>query len=170
MATSAKAEAWEGESLAPELLLVITTKLPDLGALDSLLRASPNTFRLFNTENVVKITESILSSGSIHQHVRVIIYVIALIRSSALPISNLDDFTEQVMLEAMKTWPPALGSGFNPIRRSPTTSAVLRSILSTYRRITILTQGCLEFYLDRYRSLRPQHLADKTFRLHGVHP
>jgi len=172
MTTLTKGEAHNGlECLAPEVLLMIATQLPDLVSLDSLLRASPNTFRLFNNGNAVKITEAVLSAGFTHHHIRVIICVIVLIRSSNLPIHNLDDFRKQVTLEAMENRTPTPGSGFSPIHLSPTTTpAVLRSILASARRITCLTLDCLEYYLAQFRSLKPQHVIDRKFQLVGYQP
>lgn len=155
------------ECLAPELVLMIATQLPDLISLDSLLRASPNSFRIFNHGNAVKITELVLSAGFTHPHIRVIICVMALIRSSTLPISlsTLDSFRKQVTLEAMENRTSSPTHIFQN-----TTPAVLRSILATTRRITCLTLDCLEHYLARFRSLRPQHLVDREFHWHGIQP
>lgn len=159
------------ECLAPELVLMIATQLPDLISLDSLLRASPNTFRIFNNGNAVKIIESVLSAGFTHPHIRVIICVMALIRSSTLPISTLDGFRKQVTLEAMENRTFTPGSSFSPTHLfQNTTPAVLRSILAATRRITCLTLNCLEHYLARFRSLRPQHLVDREFHWHGIQP
>lgn len=89
------------ESLAPEILLVVVTELDDLVPLDCLMRAFPNNFRPFNSRHAVKIFDSVLSAGVIHSHTQTIIRVIAFIRSSALPMSNLQCFRRQVTVEAM---------------------------------------------------------------------
>lgn len=172
MATLTKSKAEIGiEYVPPEVLLMIATQLPNLLALDSLLRASPNTFRLFNSGNAVKITEAVLSGGSTNPHVRVIICVIALIRSSNLPIHSLDDFKSQVTFEVMENRTATSERGFSPTHLSPdTTPAVLRSILASVRRITCLTLDCLKYYLHQFRSLKPQHLIDRTFQLRGYQP
>lgn len=89
------------ESLAPEILLMVVTRLEDLVSLDCLIRASPDTFRLFDSRNAVKIFDSVLSAGAIHSTTQTIIRIIAFIRSSALPMSNLECFRRQVTVEAM---------------------------------------------------------------------
>ena len=62
------------EILAPELLLGIVTRLPDLISL-CLLRASPAVFRLFD-KYAVEIIEAVLSSGFTHHHIQVIIRIV----------------------------------------------------------------------------------------------
>lgn len=40
---------------------------------------------------------------------------------------------------------------------------LLRGLLASQRRIVRLTKSCLEFYLGRFRFLRPSHLVEKSF-------
>ncbi len=44
-----------------------------------------------------------------------------------------------------------------PLHCSPATS---RGILATFRRISFLTVNCLDFYLERFRELRPRRAVD----------
>jgi hypothetical protein len=89
------------ETLSPEIHLMIVTKFPDLVSLYSLVRASPAVYRLFNYY-AVEITEAVLAAGFTHGHIRVIICITTLIRSSTLPTLDLDSFTERVTHPAMK--------------------------------------------------------------------
>ena len=148
------------ESLAPEILLGIVTRLPDLISLGCLLSASPAVFRLFD-KYAVEITEAVLSSGFTHRHIQVIIRIVALIRSSALPIKNLANFQSYVTHEAIYRRLRKSSTGLAPERLSETTRpAILRSVLATNRRITCHAFDCLEHYLIRFRALRPKHPID----------
>lgn len=89
------------ETVPSEVLLNIVTRLPDLVSLDSLIRASPAAFRLFN-DFAVEITECVLAAGFTHGYIRLIIRIIALIRSSILPIPDLLSFQERVTKAVMK--------------------------------------------------------------------
>ena len=180
------------ETLQPEILLMIVKSLPDLESLHSMLRASPASFRLFNDDFAVEITEAVLAAGFLHGHIRVIICIIAMIRSGTLPISDLDSFKKRVTEPCMKRvyelgkdtgmvqvvvedkkklsaeeiarlgMPP---ESFTPIHLSRTTSpAILRSILATSYQITCLSINCFEYYLHRFRTLRRQHLVEEDFR------
>lgn len=146
------------ESLAPELLLCIVTKLLDLVCLDSLIRASPAALRLFE-EYAVEITEAVLTSpGVTHRHTAIIIRVIALIRSGTLPIQSLHDFRNHITEEAMfhRKWNPP--PGFAPDRLAASTHpATLRSILATNRQLVGYSFDLLALYLSRFRPLRPKH-------------
>ena len=145
------------ESLAPELLLGIVRRLPDLISLDCLLRASPAVLRLFD-QYAVEITEAVLSSGFTHRHIQVIIRIVALIRSSALPIKNLANFKSYITHEAMYRRVRKSSTGLAPERLSETTRpAILRSILATNRLITCYAFDCIEHYLIRFRALKPKH-------------
>jgi hypothetical protein len=146
------------ENLAPELLLMIINHIQDLVSLDSLLRSSPAIYRLFES-NAVSITEAVLSFGHIHGHTRVMIRIIALIRSSTLPkpLQNLQEFRRCVTYNALNNRVRPMKDGLSPSYLSEdTTPAVLRSILASARRIECLSLDCLEHYLSRFRALRPE--------------
>jgi hypothetical protein len=68
------------ENLSPELIFSILTHRPDLESLDSLIRASPVAFRVFNLQ-AATIFRTVLSSGSTHAYTCAIIRIIALIRA-----------------------------------------------------------------------------------------
>jgi hypothetical protein len=151
------------ENLAPEILLKVAIQLPDLASLDSALRASPMMFRVFD-EYAVEIIEAVLSSGHTHGHIRVIIRVIALIRSSTLPIASLAEFKKRVTLEAMQHRIRKSEDGFAPeMLPKETKSSILRGILATARTITCITIDCLQYYLDNFEALRPSHMLDQGF-------
>ena len=151
------------EYLATEILLKIMIQLPDLASLDSAIRASPMMFRVFD-EYAVEIMEAVLSSGHTHGHIRVIIRVIALIRSSTLPIASLAEFKKRVTLEAMQYRIRKSEDGFAPeVLSKETKSSVLRGILATARTTTCIAVGCLQYYLDIFEALRPSHMLDEGF-------
>ncbi len=104
------------------------------------------------------ITEAVLSSGFTHRHIQVIIRIVSLIRSSALPIKNLANFQSYVTHEAMYRRVRKSSTGLTPERLAETTRpAILRSILTTNRQIARYAFECLEHYLVRFRALRPEH-------------
>lgn len=120
-------------------------------------------FRLFD-EFAVEITEAILSSGYTNGHIRVIVRIIALLRSSTLPIHSLAEFKTRVTDEAMVFRVRKGPNGFAPEYLSKTTKpAVLRGILATTRVLTYTALDCLKYYLDRSRALRPEHPIDENF-------
>lgn len=159
------------ESLAPEILLMIVNQLPDLVTLDSLIKASPYAFRVFDDDHAVKIVESVLDAGFTHYHIRGIIGVISRIRSSELQIADLDAFRYLLAVDVLGNPDPTDLPRVCPINlpRS-TTSATLRSILASARRIESITLDCLDYYLLRFNQLAPRHLTDATFHWHGVQP
>jgi hypothetical protein len=141
-----------------------------LVTLDSLLRASPVINRFFDGY-AVEITEAILSSGFICGHIRVIIRVIALIRSSTLPIQNFREFELRVIRDALRYRSRVRRSreGFAPEHLAGDTKpAVIRSILATARQLTCISLDCLEFYLVRFRALRPDRLVDPKFKFNAT--
>jgi len=154
------------EDLAPELLLNIICRLPDLVSLDSLIRASPVISRLFN-DYAVEITEAILSSGYICGHIRVIVRIIALVRSGTLPIRDIREFTSRVAQEALRFRVRGSREGLSPEHLAKDTKpAIIRSILATARQLTWVSLDCLKFYLLRFRAIRPDHFVDKKFKFY----
>lgn len=155
------------ESLAPELLFPIMTHLPDLESLHDLLRASPAAFRLFGLRGI-EIFETILSFDSnIHEYTRALIRIVALLRSTALPsyVHDLISFKDLVRHETTSyRYNPARWK--HPPSRLPpyTSTTALHEVVATNRRIQRLTFDCVQYYLDRFKSLRPSHLADEGFR------
>lgn len=155
------------EGLPVELILMILRQLPDLTMLDSVLRASPSMNRAFDLY-AAEVAQAILLSGATCGHTCVIINIVALIRSSALP--ELRNFHQQVTAEAMWRYTRVRKSrdGFAPkYLASNTKPAVIRSILATNRRLTWLSIECLEFYLARFRSRKPRYpvAPDKNKRV-----
>lgn len=145
------------ESLAPEILISIIKQLPDLVSLDSLLRASPLSFRLFNNYGT-EITDAILSSGYTHMHICEMIRVTALIRTSKLPMNNLSDFLDKTTYAAMRERIHHLREQLE----ANTPPAVLRGILASNRHITNLSLEFIKIHLERFRALKPRRLIDAT--------
>jgi hypothetical protein len=154
------------EKLAPELLFPILIQLPDLESLDNLLQVSPAACRLFDLRGV-EIFETILSSDTnTHEYSRGLIRIIALLRSSALPVyvHNWISFKDLITFEttSYRYKPPRWEHP--PLRLPPYTSMkALREVLATNQRIQRLTIDCLRYYLDKFKPLRPSHLADESF-------
>lgn len=153
------------EYLATEILLQIISHVPDLVSLDSLIRAPPVAFRVFGNY-AVEIMDTVLSSsGLTNGHVQAILRIIALIRSSALPIQNLQEF-RRVTIEAVYWRVRPSKNGFAPERFLKTASpVVLRSILATHRQITCVALDHLKGCLARFRALRPEHLVDEKIQI-----
>jgi hypothetical protein len=155
------------ERLPPELLLPILTQLPDLESLDNLLQVSPAAARLFDLRGV-EIFETVLSADSnTHEYTRALIRIVALLRSTALPVYVHDLISFQDLVRHETTSHRYRPSRWNhpPLRLPPYTStAALREVLATNQKIQRLTIDCLRYYLERFRALRPSHLADETFR------
>jgi len=153
------------EYLALELLLHVLKALPDLGSLDSFLRASPAAFRLFDLCGS-EILEAVLSFGVTHEYTCALIRIVALLRSSLLPrqVYNRVTFQDLLLHESTSfryhkprwTLPSTKLSARTSVR-------VLRGILATYRRIEYLTVGCITYYLTHFRALRPMQLVDRNF-------
>jgi hypothetical protein len=155
------------ENLSPELLFPILAYLPDLESLSSLLRASPGAYRLFNTQpNGPAIFEAVLSSGSTHKYTCALIRIIALIRADALPPTVHDFITMKDLIlheTSPHRWDPQRWVHPQTILPSDISTSVLRTLLATNRKIQRLAFGCLDFYLNRFRSLKPFNSAGFSF-------
>ncbi|GAO17594.1 hypothetical protein UVI_02050780 [Ustilaginoidea virens] len=152
------------DHLPTEIYLKIFRKVADIGSLDSLLRASPTAYRLFDAY-AVEITEAVLESGFTFGHIRVIFRIIALLRAGTLPISSLRDLCEQVLDESMihKFRVRESRTGCAPRKlRKDTSPAVLRSVLATTRHINCIAHECLSTALARFNALEPEHLVDEA--------
>lgn len=153
------------ESLPPEIFLPILNYLPDLESLDSLLRASPTAYRIFDDKGAA-VFKAVLSSGNTHTYTYALIRIIALIRADALPptVKDLTTFKDLVMHETSShRWEPP--RWVEPLTTLPSdiTATVLRGLLATSRKVNRLVFGCLEYYLDRFKVLRPFHRATFSF-------
>ncbi|KAL7898831.1 hypothetical protein HDV63DRAFT_385609 [Trichoderma sp. SZMC 28014] len=163
MASNSRAAA-SLQDLPTELVAPILTNVADIATLDSLIRAWPAAYRVFESR-AVEITEAVLSSDDVCGHIRVIFRIIALLRSGTLPISSLAEFRKRVVEDAMRYRVRSSPSGFAPdslARETP--PAVIRSLLATYRQIMSASLGCLTYYLDRFNALKPEHPIDKTIK------
>lgn len=150
------------ESLSSEIVLQIIKQLPELVALDSLVRASPVVFRLFNSYGA-EITETVLSSGHIHGHIRAIIRIIALIRTSKLPMDNLLVFQQKTTFAAMRERICSMKKHLSPLQlEKDTPPHILRSLLALYRHLTSLSLKFIAIHLKRYRALKPRRLIDPS--------
>ncbi|KAK8040076.1 hypothetical protein PG993_008487 [Apiospora rasikravindrae] len=177
------------ESLPTELLLQILSRLPDLTSLDSVLHASPTTYRNFD-EYAVEITETILACDynlvvSYHRHpcrtdevhhgphpiesgvtcayVRVMFNMMAAIRSSRFPIHSLSEFCQEVVdpfwWKTTRCGRSTLGYFMPESLPKDTPPKVVRSLIATYRRLTWLSLDCLKLYMARFESFCPSRPA-----------
>lgn len=154
-------------SLPPEILIPIMTHLPDLESLDSLIRAAPTAYRLFN-EYGGNIYTQILnkSDGLTHKYTLALIRIVSLIVFGTLPpeVHDLDSFKRLVRYETtphrykIPEWEPV-----PLIVSSETSIIILRRMLAIHRKIVCHTVCCLSYFLDKFRPLQPLHLLDKTF-------
>ncbi|KAM0457109.1 hypothetical protein ACHAPV_006748 [Trichoderma viride] len=154
------------QDLPTELVAPILTRVADIATLDSLIRAWPAAYRVFES-SAADITEAVLSSGYVCGHIRVIFRIIALLRSGTLPISNLADFRRRVIVDAMRyaSRVRSSPSGFAPaLLARETPPAVIRSLLATYRQVMLASLGCLTYYLERFKTLKPEHPIDRTIK------
>lgn len=154
------------DDLAPETLLAIMTELTDLNSLYTLIVASPKAWRLFNkyacliTESVLSSPDSLLAPG-IQQFIRALI----LIRNSQEPFACPDDFVYFVHKHMAKNTDNGIkyddldnltatitASLATAITIDKPSSEILWSVVATARHISVLSHGCLEFYLARIRS------------------
>ncbi|EHK45949.1 uncharacterized protein TrAtP1_013025 [Trichoderma atroviride] len=154
------------DDLAPETLLTIMTELTDLDSLYTLIVASPKAWRLF-TKYACLITESVLSSPDsllapgIQQFIRALI----LIRNSQEPFARPDDFVYFIHKHMAKNTDNGIkyddldtvtakitASLATAITVNKPPTEILWSVVATARHVSVLTHGCLEFYLARIRS------------------
>lgn len=159
------------ELLAPEILLQIVTQLPGLDTLWNLMRASPQTWRVFD-RNALIIIQGILSGPNsvLPSSTSELIRAVILVRSGILPFRDLQDFKKNFMLRQFQSGP---FHGYNTSLHLPSripkllaTSiipvATLRSVVATSYHLSCLAQACLESCLARIRdpSFRPMHAYD----------
>ena len=169
----------ELELLSPEILLNIITRLPNLGTLYNLLRASPRSWCLFNHE-ALNITEVVLSSAGslLPSQIQELLRAVILARSSALPFHNLDDFILKFLrcnLPHIKhrNLPTFTTLGANSLALVAPSPAILRSVVATAQHISALTHACLNLYLSRVRdpTLAVEHCYGEGFHYtHGYGP
>ncbi|KAI0149507.1 hypothetical protein GGR57DRAFT_473602 [Xylariaceae sp. FL1272] len=149
------------QRLPPEVFLPILKQLPDFQSLSRLLRASPYAYHCFEQFGV-EIFEALLTSGVCHRYTSNIIRLVAMLRTNALPleVKDLESLLDLYVYDTQE-----LCYEKEPVRQplclSPGTPAtVLRAILSSHCTIERRMVSCLNFYLDRFRSLQPLHVAE----------
>lgn len=148
------------EQLPPDLLVSILGFVTDITTLDNLLRASPNAWRCFDSYGV-DIAEQVLDSDPMHFHVRDMIRIAAFIREGRLPIKHLAYFRKRIACEVIRHRErPYRSRAFQPKRfpRWPPVevrTTTIRSLFATFRRISYETLECLDFFMERFRRLRP---------------
>jgi hypothetical protein len=167
------------EVLSSEILLDIITRLPDLGTLYNLLRASPRTWRLFNYE-ALTITEAVLSNADslLPSQIQELIRAVILTRSSSLPFHTLDGFILKFLRCNLphtkhRNLPIFTTLGPNSLTLVALSPAIVRSVVATAQHISVLTHACLNSYLSRVRdpAFAVRHCYEEGFRYtHGYGP
>ena len=155
------------QRLPAEVVAEIFNYIVDLQTLDSFIRATSKAYREFESR-AVEITETVLSSGYVCGHIRLLFRIIVLLRSETLPISNLKEFRERVIVDSMQYSYRVRSSrnGFAPERLAENTNpSVLRGLLATSRNIASSSLNCLAFYLECFRTLQPQHPKNRKLKL-----
>lgn len=150
------------ERLPPEILLPIVSSLPGLDALWNLMRASPNTFRLFNN-HAIAITEGILSGPNsiMPSKAQGLVRGVILARSEVLPFKSLHEFRARFLCEIFNVlvgnnqWSMFLGPGTLSVSNLPI--AAVRSVVATSYQIAALSQACLASCLERLRAIKVSH-------------
>ncbi|KAL7934264.1 hypothetical protein V8C35DRAFT_302162 [Trichoderma chlorosporum] len=154
------------ESLPPEILLQIVTQLPGLDTLWNLMRASPQTWRLFDRYALL-ITESLLSGPNavLSSRIQELVRGVILVRSGILPFRDLEDFQWRFVNSQYNFYrTPGYFTFLKPelLAASVVPAAALRSVVATAYHLSALAQACLESCLVRIRdpSFRPMHAYD----------
>lgn len=159
-----KRTGWE--DLPNELKSAILQQMGDLGSLGGILHASPTTYRAFG-DAAPYLAEAILKSGYVCGHTAVLFRLCALIRSGKLPVDSVEEFSKRVTIEALR--PGAriretkMGIGPRNLH-DDVDPAVVRGLLVTARQASNLAIECLDFYLERFEALRPQHPLQRKFK------
>ncbi|KAF2153722.1 hypothetical protein K461DRAFT_266847 [Myriangium duriaei CBS 260.36] len=168
-----------------ELLLNIVVRLPDLDALDNLLRVSPDVWRLFQS-HAVEIVEQVLDSAPIDKDTKTVMRTIAYVYEGCLPVTSIAELRARVTNDSLTHGACRGGQstakydagGYNgdewyirenyifspdelPDRCTPATA---RRILVDHRRISFLTQACLTDCLQRFRQREPRRVADPAWK------
>lgn len=155
------------EELAAETLLLVISRLSDLPSLRNLINASPAAFRLFKTYGV-EITESILNSGNTAKQIPLVIRLIALIRSATLPVHGLEELKRRVVAPCMVQLSSAEDAFLPESLPKDIPPAVLRSILASAHRISLLTPDCLKYYLGQLQTIKPEVPVNEKFSYGGL--
>jgi hypothetical protein len=148
------------EILLTEILIDIFLRLGDLPTLHRLLRASPTAYRMFNSSSsCIYITEALISNSHEEFYIPGVIRLIAMIRSSAIPAQNLEEFTTGVL---RYNWSKqTLGDSTLPKLSSQDTSpAALCGVLALAHEISCLTNSCFEHYVNRLMLIQPERLPE----------
>ncbi|KAF5550128.1 hypothetical protein FPHYL_9450 [Fusarium phyllophilum] len=183
MSTSSSRQAASLETLPPEILIPIVTRLPGLDILWDLITASPHVWRLFN-DQAITIVECILSGPNaiIPPEIAELIRSVILVRTRAVPFESLNEFQGRFLRKVGRKWKgndmeapprPSPDEKLSPgcLSTAMPSVEVLRSVVATTHQISALSQACLTSFLDRLRdpSFRPLHLTNPEDRYDRHH-
>ncbi|GAM85017.1 hypothetical protein ANO11243_030200 [Dothideomycetidae sp. 11243] len=168
------------EDLPVEILIEIAMSLPDLDALDNLLRASPRFWTIFDRHGV-QILNRFIESAPLDNNVKVVMRTIAYVTEGRLLVTTISQLRERVTNDALthgqcrgdlwaiqralnrKTagrddW--QYGDEIFSLSQLPPGCAgsTARAILSIHRRVTFQTLSCLKISLRRFRRLDSYHV------------
>lgn len=158
------------EDLPNEILVQILSYIDSLQTLDTLLTASPCTFRLFSQIGAETL-DCILEPSTASQ-VTTLIRVVAILR--AYPSSNvqagssLDSFQRRYIakvegLDAEQLKAPPLAAILGPkdaVNPTDPEGLLVRSLIVTARRAAWLADAAVDYFRHNLVAAEPQHLAD----------
>lgn len=157
MSLSKKPTSWE--DLPTEVKVQVLDHIRDPGSLGALFNASPTLYRTCG-HIAPTYAEKALTAGSVCGHTAVLFRLCALIRTGRLPVHSTEQFYRLVTGEAMCYYTRIHESrrGIAPRRLDDDVPPeIVRGLLATAGYIERLAADCLQFYLDRFHSLRPEH-------------
>lgn len=165
------------ESLPSETYLNILLNLPDVDTLDSLLRASPVAWRIFNRFGV-NIFSNALNAAALDTDTKIIIRTIFYVRQGCLPVSSLEELQVRVTHDSMthrrcrgmdgtegcriyygyqRPWHEHVDKIFSPDALPECcTVAGAKAMIATYKCVLSNTLDCLNLHLQRFRRSRPR--------------
>ncbi|KAF4345080.1 hypothetical protein FBEOM_955 [Fusarium beomiforme] len=172
-------------TLPPELIAPILSNLPDVKSLYSISKASPHVFHFLNGSLGAEVLDNVLDASAQNlattPWIPHILRLVVLIRHCSVaepPARNLTTFiTKFIMPTSIRN---AQGDRVPDIQSSPPScvprirlahvmqgehSFTPQEMLFLFRKINLLAVECFDFFHDRIKAIKPQHLADKCYHL-----
>ncbi|KAL5586358.1 hypothetical protein FOBRF1_016228 [Fusarium oxysporum] len=172
-------------TLPPELIAPILSNLPDVRSLCSVAKASPHIFHFLNGTLGAEVLDNVLDASAQNlattPWIPHVLRLVALIRHSSAanpPARNLTTFiTKFIMPTSTQN---AQGDRVPDIQSSPPSciprislahvmrgdnSITPREMLFLFRKIKLLAGEAFEFFHERIKATKPQHLTDKCYHL-----
>lgn len=161
------------QDLPLEVIANITNHVNTIQGLSALVRASAVVWRYIGTvASSVELVDKVLTNDDrLEDKVKVIIRTIAYIRSGCLLVNSLTDFRKRIggcikvdMAQYLHMIPSE--DLFQPSEFPAFSSPILiRGLLMTISTLFPGTNDCLEYYLAKFRALRPRRPKDERFSI-----